>query len=54
LAREMAEGKFREYFYYPLCSDIVITPSLADQLQDASGVLDDLLRFITIKLAGEA
>jgi len=54
LAREMAEGKFREDFYYRLCSDIVITPSLADQLQDASGGLDDLLRFITIKVAGEA
>ena len=35
LDREMSEGSFRADFYYRLCSDIIATPSLHDQLSDA-------------------
>src|SRR5205807_1091162 len=33
LAAEIRAGRFREDFYYRLCSDIVVTPTLADQLR---------------------
>ena len=52
LDQEMASGKFREDFYYRLCSDIIVTPSLAEQLADMPGALDDLIHYITVKVAG--
>ncbi len=46
LVTEMQSGRFREDFYYRLCSDVISTPALCEQLAEAPGDLLRLLRFI--------
>ncbi len=53
LSGEMRTGRFREDLYYRLCSDLVITPSLKEQIQDAPGDLQDLVLFIAKRFVGE-
>lgn len=53
LHREMADGRFREDLYYRLCSDIIQTPSLRDQIQHSPEQLRNLLWFICRRVAGE-
>lgn len=52
LETEMREGRFREDFYYRLCSDTIRTPSLLEQLTDSPGDLRLLVRFIVQRIAG--
>jgi hypothetical protein len=47
LAAKIGDGKFREDFYYRLCSDIVTTPTLHQQLADCPDDLGNLVLFIT-------
>jgi len=49
----LQERHFREDFYYRLCSDLVTTPSLHEQLQESPAVLRELLLFIARRLAGD-
>ena len=49
LAREMQNVKFREDFYFRLCSDVIVTPSLRQQIAEAPGDVDNLINFITQK-----
>jgi len=51
--REMRDGRMREDFYYRLCSDIVVTPSLHEQLADSPAALRKLLVFIAGRIVGE-
>src|SRR5262249_59204856 len=53
LPREMEEGRFRENFSYRLCSDLIVTPSLAEQLRDRPAERGALVRFIAQRVAGE-
>ena len=53
LGKEMQEGRFREDFYYRLCSDIIVTPSLREQLDGAQEQLQNLLVFIAKRVAGQ-
>ncbi len=53
LAREMRSGRFREDLYYRLCSDLITTPSLKEQLRDAPDDLQDLVRFIARRFIGQ-
>jgi DNA-binding NtrC family response regulator len=46
LVTEIQSGRFREDFYYRLCSDVISTPSLCEQLAEAPGDLPRLVRFI--------
>src|SRR5262249_37326051 len=41
-----AEGKFRDDFYYRLCSDVIEVPSLATRLREDPSELDRLIAFI--------
>jgi MoxR-like ATPase len=54
LAAEMGRGRFREDLYYRLCSDLVTTPSLREQLEDAPSDLEQLVRFIARRIVGAA
>ena len=53
LDAEMQQGRFREDFYYRLCSDILTTPGLAEQLQHAAGELRRLIGHIAARVTGE-
>ncbi len=54
LAREMRSGTFREDFYFRLCSDVITTPSLRQQIAEAPEDLGNLINFITQKfITGE-
>lgn len=53
LAAAIQARHFREDFYYRLCSDLVTTPSLREQLQESPTVLRELLLFISRRIAGE-
>ncbi|HZK81419.1 MAG TPA: sigma 54-interacting transcriptional regulator, partial [Humisphaera sp.] len=53
LAVEMESGRFRRDFYYRLCSDMIQTPSLADQLRQTPDELKDLILFIARREAGD-
>lgn len=47
-------GAFRVDLYYRLCSDLIVTPSLAEQLADAPEELGELLRFVVGRIVGDA
>ena len=49
----MRRGQFREDLYYRLCSDQVVTPSLADQLADSPNVLRELVAYMSRRVAGD-
>jgi hypothetical protein len=53
LATEMARGGFRTDFYYRICSDLVVTPSLAEQLEDNGRELRSLVYFIARRVIDE-
>jgi transcriptional regulator with AAA-type ATPase domain len=52
VAKEMQEGRFRDDLYYRLCSDIIVTPSLREQIEGSPEQLHNLLLFITRRVAG--
>jgi transcriptional regulator with AAA-type ATPase domain len=52
LATEMSAGRFRKDFYYRLCSDMVRTPSLREQLHDSPEELRSLVLYVATRLAG--
>lgn len=47
------EGRFREDFYYRLCSDIIEVPSLRQRLAEAPEELELLLRTLVVRIASE-
>lgn len=53
LVAAMRAGRFREDFYYRLCSDLIQTPSLREQLDDAPGDLAVMVDSIALRLVGE-
>jgi DNA-binding NtrC family response regulator len=53
LAAEIEAGRIREDFYYRLCSDLILTPSLAEQLREAPGELRVLLGAIARRVVGD-
>lgn len=52
LEARMLDDRFREDLYYRLCADIVETPSLTARLRDDPDELEDLLLFLSIRIAG--
>jgi len=53
LAEAIVDDKFREDLYYRLCSDLLETPSLAQQLRESPDVLGDLVLFMARRVAGD-
>src|SRR5262249_58224930 len=54
LRQALAAGRFREDFYYRLCADLIVTPSLAERRREAPGELGTLLRAVARRVAGDA
>jgi len=50
--RELATSGFRQDLYYRLCSDQIVTPSLAEQLADSPQTLSDLILYMARRIAG--
>jgi len=53
LAAAIQARRFREDFYYRLCSDLIHTPSLREQLDDAPGELPALVAHVSRRLLGD-
>jgi DNA-binding NtrC family response regulator len=52
LAAAMAQARFREDLYYRLCSDLVTTPPLAEQVAGSPAVLRELVYYMAQRVAG--
>jgi transcriptional regulator with AAA-type ATPase domain len=52
LSQAMNQGRFREDLYFRLCSDLIATPSLSQQIRESPGVLKDLVLFMARRTAG--
>jgi len=48
------EGRFRDDFYYRLCSDVVDVPTLRVRLREEPSELDALLTVLTTRIVGDA
>ncbi|MDA8017915.1 MAG: sigma 54-interacting transcriptional regulator [Thermoanaerobaculia bacterium] len=53
LAEEIRAGRFRQDFYYRLCADQIVTPSLSKQLLDSPGELRNLLELLAARMVGD-
>jgi DNA-binding NtrC family response regulator len=53
LAAEIRKGRFREDLYFRLCSDLISTPGLREQIDETPGVLRELIRYMARRVAGE-
>jgi transcriptional regulator with AAA-type ATPase domain len=53
LAEQMRRGGFREDFYYRLCSDIIVTPSLRQRLADNPAELRRLVLHIAQRMVSD-
>ena len=51
LSLEMATGAFRRDLYYRLCGQLITTPTLRAQLDEAPGELGHLVRFFAAKVS---
>ncbi len=54
LAEAMRAGRFREDLYYRLCSDIIETPRLRDQIRETPEHLHHLVLYLAQRVAGES
>jgi transcriptional regulator with AAA-type ATPase domain len=52
LAADIQKGRFREDLYYRLCSDQIVTPSLAEQIAGAPHLLQELVVYMARRIAG--
>lgn len=52
LARLRREGRFREDFYYRLCSDVIEMPTLRQRIAESSEELPRLVRLLVGRIAG--
>ena len=52
LSDAIQEGGFREDLYYRLCSDLIVMPSLHEQLRESPDVLAELVLFMAKRVAG--
>ena len=51
---QLLNGKaMRKDFFYRLCSDLIVVPSLAQRIREDPGELDDLLEVVIQRIVGE-
>jgi DNA-binding NtrC family response regulator len=49
-----AEGRFRDDFYYRLCSDVIRMPTLRQRIAESPRELEELVHAVVTRIAGEA
>jgi transcriptional regulator with PAS, ATPase and Fis domain len=49
----MRTGAMRQDFYYRICSDLIATPSLEEQIRDAPDEFGHLIEQLALRIAGE-
>ena len=49
----MTKGRFRKDLYYRLCSDLITTPSLYEQMRESPDLLWDLVGYLSKRIAGD-
>ena len=54
LAELRQGGRFREDFYYRLCSDVIHVPTLRERIRQSPGELAQLVRLLLARTSGEA
>jgi two-component system, NtrC family, response regulator HydG len=47
------DGRFREDFFYRLCSDVIEVPTLRQRIEESPGELEQLARLLVTRIAGE-
>jgi hypothetical protein len=47
------DGRFRDDFFYRLCSDVIEVPTLRQRIQESPGELEQLVRLLVVRIAGE-
>jgi hypothetical protein len=47
------DGRFREDFFYRLCSDVIEVPTLRQRIQESPAELEQLVRLLVTRIAGE-
>jgi MoxR-like ATPase len=53
LDRLRRDGRFREDFFYRLCSDVIEVPTLRQRIEESSAELEQLVRLLVTRIAGE-
>ena len=48
-----AQGRFRDDFYYRLCSDVIHLPTLRERIAESPRELEGLVRLLVMRIAGE-
>ena len=51
LTSEIEDGSFRSDFYYRLCSDVIVTPTLVEQLSDCPDEFEFLVDYVSHRVA---
>ena len=46
-------GRFRDDFYYRLCSDVILVPTLRQRIEESPRELEDLVRLLVTRIAGK-
>src|SRR5688572_19032216 len=54
LDRLRSEGRFRDDFFYRLCSDVIRVPTLRERIAESSAELPVLVRLLVERIAGSA
>jgi two-component system, NtrC family, response regulator HydG len=54
VAQLRQDGRFREDFYYRLCSDVIHVPTLRERIRESPAELAELVRLLLSRTAGEA
>jgi len=48
------EGRFRDDFFYRLCSDVIVLPTLRQRISESAAELEQLVKVLVARVTGEA